>query len=762
LTTIAKAVTLGVAGNPNCGKTTIFNALTGARQHVGNWPGVTVERKEGRFKTDGLEFLAIDLPGTYSLAAYSVEEKIARNYLIEDEPGIVINVIDASNLERNLFLTTQLIELGQPMVIALNMMDMADEKGMEIDTETLGTLLGAPVVPLVGRTGEGIDLLKQKIARVIQDESEKARRIQIQYPRDIEAEIITLSQLINRDLDDAGRARWFAIKLLEQDADAEGFINDLQGSAPILEQAEDSIQRIERLFSDTSKAVIAHARYGFIQGAFRECVNTGDRVDTDYSRNIDKIVTNRWLGIPIFAAMMWLMFKLTYDLGSFPMDWIDSGVAGLMNLLSGIMPESMFASLVVDGAIGGVGAIAVFLPNIFILFFVIAFLEDSGYMARVAFIMDRVMHNIGLHGKAFIPMVMGFGCNVPAIMGTRILESRRDRLVTVLLNPFMSCSARLPVYVLVAGAFFPQNAPTVIFSMYVLGVLTAIASGKLFSKTILSGLSKPFVLELPPYQRPTIRSLLIHTWERGSLFIRKMGTVILVGSIIVWALGYFPRQVELDHDYDSERSKLADESRMAITTIQDRFEESVDLARAAYVSTMLPFEESKAYTSLVQQRDSLQWGIEQSIVKEIGLLDHQQAAETSSKKLIGQVGRVFEPLVAPLGFSWRESVALITGFVAKEIVVSTYGVLFGVGNEADESNQGLISSLRSSGMTPLVALGFLVFTLLYTPCLATVAAIRRETGGWGYTLFSIAYSFSLAWLLAFGIYRVGGWLNWLS
>jgi len=460
--------------------------------------------------------------------------------------------------------------------------------------------------------------------------------------------------------------------------------------------------------------------------------------------------------------MMWLMFKLTYDLGSFPMDWIDSGVAGLMNLLSGIMPESMFASLVVDGAIGGVGAIAVFLPNIFILFFVIAFLEDSGYMARVAFIMDRVMHNIGLHGKAFIPMVMGFGCNVPAIMGTRILESRRDRLVTVLLNPFMSCSARLPVYVLVAGAFFPQNAPTVIFSMYVLGVLTAIASGKLFSKTILSGLSKPFVLELPPYQRPTIRSLLIHTWERGSLFIRKMGTVILVGSIIVWALGYFPRQVELDHDYDSERSKLADESRMAITTIQDRFEESVDLARAAYVSTMLPFEESKAYTSLVQQRDSLQWGIEQSIVKEIGLLDHQQAAETSSKKLIGQVGRVFEPLVAPLGFSWRESVALITGFVAKEIVVSTYGVLFGVGNEADESNQGLISSLRSSGMTPLVALGFLVFTLLYTPCLATVAAIRRETGGWGYTLFSIAYSFSLAWLLAFGIYRVGGWLNWLS
>ena len=506
---------IAVAGNPNCGKTTIFNALTGAKQRVGNWPGVTVEKKSGHYNYSDLKFDVIDLPGTYSLAAFSAEETVVRQYLENDEADVVVNIIDASNLERNLFLTTQLIELGKPLVIVLNMMDMAQEKGLQIDADTLATLLGAPVVPVIGRTGEGIDLLKEKIFRVSTEVSNKARLIDIAYPRDIEVEIENLSQLIRKNDITDKHTRWTAIKLLESDKQTRDEVRAHSNELDILNQAKVSIDRIEGLFKDTGRAVLSHARYGFIQGALRECVVETVVDSVDHSRQIDRILTNRWLGLPIFGLFMWLMFKLTYDLGSIPMDWIDTGLVALMNFISGLLPDSMFASLLVDGVIGGVGAIAVFLPNIFILFFIIAVLEDTGYMARVAFIMDRIMHNIGLHGKAFIPMIMGFGCNVPAIMGTRILESRRDRILTVLINPFMSCSARLPVYVLVAGAFFPDNAATVIFSMYILGIVVAIASGKLFSQTILKGMSKPFVLELPPYQRPTLRSLSLHTWERG-------------------------------------------------------------------------------------------------------------------------------------------------------------------------------------------------------------------------------------------------------
>lgn len=746
---------LAVAGNPNSGKTTIFNALTGAHQAVGNWPGVTVERKEGRFRQGEFSCRIIDLPGTYSLSSFSIEEKIARSYIMDEDPDLVINVVDASNLDRNLFLTTQLIEVGVPLVIVLNKMDMARDQGYTVDAENLGILLGAPVVEVVGRTGEGIDALRRKIERVVRGESLKQRKINVVYPREVEEETQNILPLLEPGDVPESRQRWTALKLLEGDCDLPERL-DPSESHILTEQVTIARERIKKIYQDTAQAVITQARYGFIQGALRECVLHDGRPAEDYSRSIDRVLTHRWLGLPIFALFMWLMFKATYELGAYPMDWIDQGVAWLMNMLSGLLPESMVASLIVDGAIGGVGAIAVFLPNIFILFFIIAFLEDSGYMARVAFIMDRVMHNIGLHGKAFIPMIMGFGCNVPAIMGTRILESRRDRLLTVLINPFMSCSARLPVYVLVAGAFFPNHAATVIFAMYVTGILVAIGSGKLFSKTILAGMSKPFVLELPPYQKPTLRSLMLHTWERGSLFIRKMGTVILVGSILVWALGYFPREVELERDYEEERATVFIENLQRSVVIQDRFEESVERVRQNYLSTLVPFEESGVYQSLTRQRDSLN---HQLILEEQARLDQirkEEVAEITSQKLIGRVGRLFEPLVAPLGFTWREGVALVTGFVAKEIVVSTYGVLFGVGEGADETSDGVIQSLRSSGMTPLVAFGFLVFTLLYTPCLATVAAIRRETGTWGYTLFSVGYSLALAWILAFAIYRIGG------
>ena len=753
---------IAIAGNPNCGKTTIFNSLTGARQHVGNWPGVTVERKSGHYTFSDNKFDVIDLPGTYSLAAFSAEETIARQHLLDDDPDVVVNIIDASNLDRNLFLTTQLIELGRPLVIVLNMMDMAGEKGLEIDSDTLATLLGAPVVPVIGRTGEGIELLKEKIFRVATEVSQKSRSIDVIYPRDIENEIQKISKLVDAGGLQNRKSRWTSVKLMESDKQTRDEVRELENGAAILEQANVSVNRIEQLFNDTSRAALSHARYGFIQGAIRECVVENLKDATDYSRQIDRVLTNRWLGLPIFALFMWLMFKITYDVGSFPMDWIDSGVVGLMNFFNTALPESMFSNLLVDGIIGGVGAIAVFLPNIFILFFIIAMLEDSGYMARVAFIMDRVMHNIGLHGKAFIPMVMGFGCNVPAIMGTRILESRRDRILTVLINPFMSCSARLPVYVLVAGAFFPEHAATVIFSMYILGIVAAIGTGKLFSKTILKGMSKPFVLELPPYQRPTARSLAIHTWERGYLFIQKMGSVILVGSILVWALGYFPREVELDRDYQVEMQSTTESYNVQLGELKSKYDASVELSRTNYHSQMLRYEQSSEFLTLVTQYDSLRLKLDKQKQTNIYLLKQEELGEITSKKWIGRLGKIFEPLIAPLGFSWREGVALITGFVAKEIVVSTYGVLFGVGADVDEANQGVISGLRNSGMTPLVALSFLVFTLLYTPCLATVAAIKRETGTWSYTIFSIVYSVSLAYSLAYLVGFLGRTFNWLT
>jgi len=753
---------IAIAGNPNCGKTTIFNALTGARQHVGNWPGVTVERKSGKYKYSNDKIDVIDLPGTYSLSAFSAEETITRQFLIDDKPDVVINVLDASNLERNLFLTTQLIELGRPMVIVLNMMDMADEKGLEIDTNTLATLLGAPVVPVVGRNSEGIDLLKEKILRVVSEISEKSRAIKISYPRDIETEIEKVSALLAQDNLSGFSPRWTSVKLLESDKETRDDIRALDSGQAILNQVNTSVKRIELLFKDTGRAVLAHARYGFIQGAIRECVVEKIVDSVDYSRRIDRVLTHRWMGLPIFGLFMWLMFKITYDVGAIPMDLIDSGVAGLMNFFSRLLPDSMFASLVVDGAIGGVGAIAVFLPNIFILFFIIAILEDTGYMARVAFIMDRIMHNIGLHGKAFIPMIMGFGCNVPAIMGTRILESRRDRILTVLINPFMSCSARLPVYVLVGGAFFPKHAASIIFSMYVLGIVVAIASGKLFSKTILKGMSKPFVLELPPYQRPTLRSLMLHTWERGYLFIQKMGTVILVGSILVWALGYFPTKVEVERDYNSERNVITAHYSQEMDVLTEKYDASILKSSTAYHSVMVPYEKSERYQELFTQFNDLKQENSELETAELYALRQQEVGDITEQKWIGKIGKIFEPIVAPLGFSWRESVALITGFVAKEIVVSTYGVLFGVGEDVDEGSQGVISGLRSSGMTPLAALSFMVFTLLYTPCLATVAAIKRETGTWSYTIFSIVYSLGLAYSLAFGIQYFGGLFQWLS
>ena len=697
---IQHQVKIAIAGNPNSGKTTIFNELTGARQHVGNWPGVTVEKKTGEIERNGKQLYFTDLPGIYSISTYSQEEIIAREFITKENPDVVIDVVDASNLERNLYLATQLIEFERPLIIVLNMMDVAEEKGLEIDTEKLSILLGAPVVPVVGRSGKGVEVILEKIDRITEHISQKSRHIHIEYNRDIEEAIEKIEPLLQGKNIPENDSRWKTIKLLEQDAAVHSEIKTL-GDSEILEQTKSQIEHLEKRLGKFVADEISDAKYGFIQGAIRESVKQQKIDKKDISKSIDLILTNRFLGLPIFTFFMWAMFKLTFGLGEIPMNWIDSLVGMLGETMANLLPDgSLLQSLVVDGIIAGVGGIAIFLPNIFILFFIIALFEDSGYMARVAFIMDRIMHTIGLHGKAFIPMVMGFGCNVPAVMGARILESRRDQILTVLINPFMSCAARLPVYVLIAGAFFPNHAGNAIFAMYILGIAMAILTGKLFSKTILKGKSLPFVMELPPYHPPKIRSILLHTWDRGSIFIKKMGGVILVGSILVWSLSAFPQEVSLSKNYESE---------------------------------------------IVNTKD----------LAKIEQLQNEMEAEKMEKKWIGKIGKIIEPTIAPLGFDWRDGVALVTGFVAKEIVVSTYGVLYGVGTEKTEDSPSLREKLAKSGMTAVAAFGFMIFTLIYTPCLATVAAIKRETS-WKWAGISIGYSLALAWVMAFLVKIIGG------
>jgi ferrous iron transport protein B len=666
---------VALAGNPNSGKTTVFNNLTGGRQHVGNWPGVTVEKKEGRSRGGSIEFNVVDLPGTYSLTAYSLEEVIVRDFIAGERPDAVVNVIDASNIERNLYLTTQLLELGVPLIVALNMMDVAESRGVTIDVDLLSELLGVPVVPMISLRNRGTEDLKEVVAQAIRGEA-KFRGIQVLYGREAEEEIVKLEAAIEQDealrREFLGKysARWLAVKLLEEDERVEEDVERVAGpDAAVLKQLAASRRHLFSIFGEDIETIVVDNRYGFVAGIVREAVKREREGYESKSDRIDGVLTNRVLGFPIFAFFMWLMFFLTFYLGKFPMRWIDLLMRGLGHFVTtNLTSPAWLQSLLVDGVIGGVGAVLVFLPQIFIIFICISILEDTGYMARAAFIMDRIMHWLGLHGKSFIPLVMGFGCNVPAVMATRTLESEKDRMITILVNPLMSCTARLPIYALFTAAFFAANQGTVTFSLYLLGIILAVAMAKLFRKTIFRGESEPFVMELPPYRWPTAKGTVVHMWERGSLFLRKAGTVILAGSVIIWFMSYFPPGVV----YGSPAS------------------------------------------------------------------------------IAGKIGHVFEPLVKPLGFDWRAVVALMFGFVAKEIVVSTYGALLGVGGD-----RAAISTELHKIFTPLTAYTFMAFTLLYTPCLATVAVIRKETGSWKWAAFAIGYSLALAWLVAFFIYRVG-------
>lgn len=704
-----KTINVALVGNPNCGKTSLFNFASGAHERVGNYSGVTVDAKVGRAEYEGYEFHLVDLPGTYSLSAYSPEELYVRKQLVEETPDIVINVIDASNLERNLYLTTQLIDMHVRMVCALNMYDETEERGDHIDYEKLSELFGTPMVPTVFTSGRGVKELFHQVIAVYEgkeDESLQFRHIHINHGHEIEQGIRDIQEHLKNypGLRQQYSTRYLAIKLLEGDKDVERLIQPLGDSLEIFQHRDRAAHRVNEETHNDCETAIMDAKYGFIHGALEESgYTTGDKKDTYQTTHlIDKILTNKYLGFPIFFLILLLMFTATFVIGQYPMDWIDAGVAWLGDFISQNMPDGPVKAMLVDGVIGGVGAVIVFLPQILILYFFISYMEDSGYMARAAFIMDRLMHKMGLHGKSFIPLIMGFGCNVPAVMSTRTIESQRSRLITMLILPLMSCSARLPIYVMITGSFFALKYRSLaMLSLYVIGVLMAIVMSRLFSAFVVKGEDTPFVMELPPYRFPTWKAIGRHTWEKGKQYLKKMGGIILVASIIVWALGYFP------HTDDPSVS-------------------------------------------------------------------NQQQQEQS---YIGRVGRAVEPVFRPMGFNWKLDVGLLAGVGAKEIVASTMGVLYSNddsfkddSNFSSESGKYVklhelitqdvaqlhgISYEKAQPIATLTAFCFLLFVLLYFPCIATIAAIKGETGSWGWALFAASYTTALAWVVSMVVFQIG-------
>ncbi len=714
---------IALAGNPNSGKTTIFNNMTGTRQKVGNWPGVTVEKKEGDIHKFGYDMKIIDLPGTYSLTPFSIEEIVARDFILDENPDVVIDIIDASNLERNLYLANQLRELDCKVIFALNMADVAKSRGFKIDAPKLSELLGVPVVFTVGNKNEGLDELLKTALELANSPLEIPEERRVRYSNDIESAIGELKDFIKLQVDSSFsyNIRWTAIKLLEDDKIIKDRIREKIGvqSQHILSKAEKLRGKLSKRLDDDPEIVMTDDRYGFIAGTIKEVISTSTRHRVDISRNIDLVLTNRFLGFPIFIFLIWAIFQTTFTLGAYPMEWLNTGVGYVSAFFEYVLPNSLLKDLIVDGIIAGVGSIIIFLPNILLLFFCIALFEDTGYMARAAFLMDKIMHLIGLHGKSFIPMLMGFGCSVPAIMATRSLESKKDRILTILITPFMSCSARLPVYIVLAGTFFAAHAGTVIFIIYLFGILMAIITGRLFRTVLLKGEDAPFVMELPPYRVPMMKNLLIHMWDRSKMFLRKMGGIILVGSVVIWVLSSFPKNIQYSKDYDAQ-----------IRSVNQSYEQQTISGKEDYDNR------------IIQQKDAL--------IREISIA---KEAERAEKSYIGRIGKAVEPLFEPIGIDWRGSVALLTGFVAKEIVVSTMGVLYAADDAAE--SDALQNALLKSGMTPLSALSMMIFVLLYIPCLATIGAITRETGSVKWTLFNIVFTTGVAWTMSFVVFQGG-------
>lgn len=711
-----RTINVALVGNPNCGKTSLFNIASGAHEHVGNYSGVTVDAKEGFFDFQGYHFRIVDLPGTYSLSAYTPEELYVRKHIIEETPDVIINVVDSSNLERNFYLTTQLIDMNVRMVIALNMYDELEASGNKLDYTQLSQLIGVPMVPTVCRRGEGVDKLFHVIigiyeggdflsqkgeirSEILEDlrdwhktyvpdhefgshkEEEDARprgymrHIHINHGPELERSIEEVKKAIsqNEDIRHKYSTRFLSIKLLENDREIENFISTLPNGKEIIAIRNKETLRIRKVMNEDSEQAITDAKYGFITGALKETFTDNHLEKEQTTRVIDSIVTHRIWGYPIFFLFLYIMFEGTFVLGDYPMQGIEWLVDQLGNLIRNNMAEGPLKDLLIDGIIGGVGGVIVFLPNILILYFFISILEDSGYMARAAFIMDKIMHRMGLHGKSFIPLIMGFGCNVPAIMATRTIEDRKSRLITMLVNPLMSCSARLPIYLVMIGAFFPNCASFMLLCIYTAGILLVVIMARIFSKFLVKGEDSPFVMELPPYRMPTSKSIMRHTWEKGAQYLKKMGGIIMIASIIIWFLGYYPR-----HDA------------------------------------------------------------------------HESVAEQQENSYIGQIGKAIEPVIKPLGFDWKLGIGLISGVGAKELVVSTLGVLYT--NEGDVENVNLSDRIP---ITPLVALAYMLFVLIYFPCIATFAAIKQESGSWKWAIFAAGYTTGLAWLVAFTVFQIG-------
>ena len=727
-------VKIALVGNPNCGKTTLFNFVSGLNERVGNYSGVTVESKKGKYRLDDYKFDIFDLPGTYSISAYSPEELYVRKFIYGETPDIVINVIDASNLERNLYLTTQLIDMDIKVIIALNMYDELEKKGDKFEYDKLGKMIGIPIIPTISTKGEGVKDLFRKAIEVYEDKEETVRHIHINYGKIIEDSIEVLQKQIkiNYNITDRKSSRFLSIKLLEKDiAVKKTIIEEAQNGKEIIDVSEKEIEKLEKELKNDSESSVTDSKYGFIAGALRETLHPGEFQKRKYTEFIDSIVTNKVVGMPIFIFLMWLMFQVTFEIGSYPMDWIDGLVGILSDFVSNSMNDGMLKDLLVDGIIGGVGGVIIFLPNIVLLFLFISLFEDTGYMSRAVFVIDKAMHKIGLHGKSFIPMIMGFGCNVPAIMATRTIESRNDRMVTILVNPFMSCGARLPVYVLFISAFFSENAGSVLFSVYFIGVAVALFFAFVFKRTLFKGKDVPFVMELPPYRVPTLRSVFIHSWEKASQYLKKMGGVILVASILIWALGYFPRGEELNSKFDTKISSVESEYSANISLVKD----------------------TKKVEELLLAKNET--------VKELQLL---KSAKQQENSYLGNMGKFIEPVIKPLGFDWKMGVSIITGLAAKEIVVSTMGVLYHV--DDDDGNASLVEKIKNHEyqdgdrkgqkvFTPLVAFSFMLFILLYVPCFAAIAAIKKETQSWKWTAFAASYSTAFAWLVSFLVYNIG-------
>jgi len=692
----SRTINVALIGNPNCGKTSLFNVASGAREHVGNYSGVTVDAKKGVFHHNGYTFNIVDLPGTYSLASYSPEELYVRRYLKDETPDVIINVVVASNLERNLYLTTELIDMDRSMVIALNMFDELERNGDKLDYKLLGEMIGVPVIPTVTRTGHGVDKLFDAVIDVYEGKHTDVRHVHVNLGTDIESGVTVIKDKLKAD-GYIGRhfsPRYLAIKLMEHDREVETLINASPDAENIFSIRDASVSRIEKIRNEDITSAIAGEKYGFIAGALAETFVKGESEADNTTHIIDSFVTNKLFGFPIFLLLMFAIFWATFEIGAYPMEWIEQGVNRLSQLLQQTMPDGMLKDMVCDGIIGGVGGVIVFLPNILILYFCISFMEDSGYMARAAFIMDRLMHRIGLHGKSFIPLIMGFGCNVPAIMSSRSIESRSSRIITILINPFMSCSARLPIYVLLIGTFFAKHAALMFMLLYLSGIAVAMITARMLRKFYFKADETPFVMELPPYRLPTLKASLRHMWGKGEQYLKKMGGVILVASIVVWALNYFPLHNRHTTALTTQNTYTTDDSK-------------IDIQNDSYLEMM---------------------------------------------------GKAVNPVMKPLGFHWRASVAALAGVPAKEIVVSTLGVLYTGDEEAD--NASLSARITAPDhitgkpdFTPAAALSFMLFILLYCPCIATVTAIVKETGSWKYGLFSIVYNTAAAWIVSFAAYR---------